>query len=226
MSAFSNAVAMGVHALEMDVHATSDGRLVVLHDPSVDRTTDGTGEVRRLSFAEVSRLDAGEGGEFQGQGERIPEFEEVLTAFPDTPIIVDIKQSEPSIVEPFGLVLRRHGRERNTIVASFHPGELAKFRSLFPQFATAASSREVLRFIVLGAAAWRGNPPMTAFEVPAKPGSLRVVSPRFLRNAARVDIPTHVWTVNDVSEATRLKDMGVQGVITDRPDLMLPVWRG
>ena len=81
MSAFSNAVAMGVHALEMDVHATSDGRLVVLHDPSVDRTTDGTGEVRRLSFAEVSRLDAGEGGEFQGQGERIPEFEEVPVSY-------------------------------------------------------------------------------------------------------------------------------------------------
>jgi glycerophosphoryl diester phosphodiesterase len=234
MLAFRNAVDLGVDVLEMDVHSTADGVLVVIHDRTVDRTTNGEGRVSDLTFDEIRTLDAAyhwpfgddEGDRpFRGTGVTIPSLEEVLTAFPDMPMIIEIKQADPPIVETFGRMLVEHDRAGNTIVASFHAETMHAFRERFPQFATSGVQPEIVRFFVLSkillGAAFR--PEMEVFQVPESFGRLRVVRPRFVRVAHRRGITTQVWTVNEADDMERLLEVGVDGIMTDRPDLLLEV---
>lgn len=234
MVAFENAVAIGVDALEMDVHATSDGVLVVIHDESVDRTTNGTGLVKEMTYAELGELDAAynwphhietDDHPYRGQGVRIPTLEEVLRAFPDVPMTIEIKQADPPVVTEFGELLQRFDREQNTIVASFHPEVMRDFREQFPDFATSGVEPEIRAFYVMKTifAGWLYPPPMEAFQVPETSGSLEVITPRFVRAAHRRGINVQVWTVNDAESMRRVLDAGVDGIITDRPDLLLEV---
>ncbi len=232
MPAFEYATALGVDVLEMDVHGTADGELVVIHDDTVDRTTNGTGAVKEITLAELQALDAAynwphhrETDEYpyRGQGVTIPTLREVLQAFPDMPMVIEIKQREPSIVYPFGEMLREFDREGRVIVASFHPQTMYEFREAFPEFATAAVEPEVRTFYVLSlllmARVYR--PPFSVFQVPERSGGIHVVRPRFLYPARMVNVETHVWTVNAWDDMRRLLSLGVDGIITDRPDLLL-----
>ncbi|MFW5684241.1 MAG: glycerophosphodiester phosphodiesterase [Spirochaetota bacterium] len=234
MPAFRNAVEMGVDALELDVHSTADGVLVVIHDETVDRTTNGSGLVKELTLAEIRGLDAAwnwphhvETDEYpyRGQGIKIPTLEEVLREFPDVPMAIEIKQADPPIVEPFGELLQRYDREQNTIVASFHPEVMHSFRESFPRFATSGVEPEIRTFYVMKTifAGWLYPPPMEAFQVPETSGDLQVITPRFVRAAHRRGINVQVWTVNDAESMRRILDAGVDGIITDRPDLLLEV---
>lgn len=232
MLAFEHAVDLGVDALEMDVHATADGVLVVIHDDSVDRTTNGSGLVKEMTFSRLRELDAAYNWPhhvdstdhpYRGQGVRIPSLEEVLRRFPDVPMTIEIKQADPPIVDRFGELLQRYDREQNTIVASFHPEVMSDFRERFPAFATSGVEPEVRTFYVMKTvfAAWLYPPPMEAFQVPEASGDLRVITPRFVRAAHRRGLNVQVWTVNDTDSMRRVLDAGVDGVITDRPDLAL-----
>ncbi|MFP4114337.1 MAG: glycerophosphodiester phosphodiesterase [Spirochaetota bacterium] len=234
MVAFRNAVELGVDALEMDVHATADGVLVVIHDETVDRTTNGSGAVRDLTFEELRALDAAYHWPhhldttvhpYRGQGVVVPTLEEVLRAFPDVPMTIEIKQSEPSIVDAFGRMLQRFDREQNTIVASFHPDVMREFRAKFPDFATSGVEPEIRTFYVLKTVflGWLYRPPMEAFQVPEASGNLKVITPRFVRAAHRRGVDVHVWTVNDRESALRVLGASVDGIITDRPDLILEI---
>ena len=126
--AFERAAAMGVDVLEMDLHSTADGVLVVMHDDTVDRTTDGSGPIQSLTLEEIKALDAGyrwsadEGQTFpfRGQGITVPTLEEVFAAFPDVALNIEIKQAEPSLVEPFCQLIRAYGMGERVLVASFH----------------------------------------------------------------------------------------------------------
>ena len=233
MAAFSHAVELGVDALELDVHSTRDGALVVIHDDSVDRTTNGTGKVLELTLEEIKALDAGfnwpftqdDNRPYRGTGVQIPTLEEVLIAFPDVPMVIEIKQKEPSIVRPFGDLLRAYDRSRNTTVASFHPSVLTEFRREFPEFATSGTEPEILRFFILNKL-FLGRtfrPTMDAFQVPERARNLRVVRRRFVRVAQSRGIAVHVWTVNEVQDMERMLAAGVDGIISDRPDLLLTV---
>jgi glycerophosphoryl diester phosphodiesterase len=234
MAAFEHAVELGVDALELDVHATADGVLVVIHDDTVDRTTNGTGAVSELTLEEIKALDAGynwplheESDEypFRGTGVTIPTLEEVLVAFPDMPMAIEIKQADPPIVEPFGNLLKEYDRAGNTIVASFHPEVMQEFREQFPEFATAGVEPEIRRFFVLNklflGRSYR--PPMNAFQVPERFGNLKVITPRFVRVAQSRGLAVHVWTINHPDDMERILDTGVDGIMTDRPDLLLDV---
>lgn len=232
MLAFRNAVELGVDALEMDVHATADGTLVVIHDDTVDRTTDGTGLVKELTLEEIRSLDGAyrwphhvetDEHPYRGQGVRIPTLEEVLREFPDMPMTIEIKQADPPIVTAFGELLQRYDREPNTIVASFHPSVMEEFREQFPDFATSGVEPEIRTFFVMKTvfAGWLYPPPMEAFQVPETSGNLRVITPRFVRAAHRRGINVQVWTINDRESMRRILDAGVDGIITDRPDLLL-----
>lgn len=231
MSAFEHAVELGVDALELDVHATRDGVLVVIHDDTVDRTTNGTGRVSNLTLEEIQALDAGynwpfdrsEDRPFRGTGVRVPTLEEVLSAFPDMPMVIEIKQADPSIVRTFGTMLRQFDRAKNTVVASFHPDVLVEFREAFPEFATSGSEPEILRFFILNKLflGWTFRPPMDAFQVPQRARGMRVVAPRFVRVAQSRGLAVHVWTVNDQEEMQTVRETGVDGIITDRPDLLI-----
>lgn len=232
MVAFRNAVELGVDALEMDVHGTADGELVVIHDETVDRTTNGSGLVREMTLEEIRELDAAyhwphheETDEYpyRGRGVKIPTLEEVLRAFPDVPMTIEIKQREPSVVRQFGELLQRYDREQHTIVASFHPDVMREFRRQFPRFATSGVEPEIRTFYVMKTvfAGWLYPPPMEAFQVPETSGDLQVITPRFVRAAHRRGINVQVWTINDRDSMRRILDAGVDGIITDRPDLLL-----
>jgi glycerophosphoryl diester phosphodiesterase len=208
--AFEQAVAQGADALELDVRATADGIPVVMHDTTVDRTTNGRGPVAGLSLVEIRRL-------YAGAGELVPTLEEVLTRFGQTPLLIEIKNPRvgPAVVE----LIQRHGAEARVLLGSFHLAALRPARKA--GLATAPSRIEV------GAAwaasrlwlpGWPGA--YRAFSVPEKDGMMRVVDARFLRLAARLRKPVHVWTVNDPGDAARLWNLGVCGIVTDYPRRM------
>lgn len=229
--AFEHAVALGVDVLEMDISGTSDGTLVVMHDLTVDRTTNGLGPITGMTLAEIQGLDAAynwsidDGATFpyRGRGVTVPALEEVFLAFPDMRMNIEIKQQEPSIVAPFCQLLRDHRMTDQVLVASFHPETMTEFRQACPEVATSAVEPEIRLFFALNMARLAAiyQAPAEAFQVPEYSGDLHVVTERFVRNAHRHNLDVHVWTVNEESAMQRLLDLGVDGIITDRPDLLL-----
>lgn len=229
--AFERAAAMGVDVLEMDVHATADGAIVVSHDETVDRLTDGSGLIKEMTLEEVQALDAGyrwnkdpaASYPYRGMGLTIPTLEAVFEAFPDTPLNVEIKQREPAITGALCALILRHRRQESVLVASFHPEVMTTFRRDCPGVATSATESEIRPFFVLNRlfldAVYR--PPAEAFQVPEYSGDLHVVTERFVRGAHRYNIQVHVWTVDETEEMERLLGLGVDGIITDRPDRLL-----
>ena len=231
MLAFRQAVALGIDGLELDVHSTRDGELVVIHDPFVDRVTNGTGAVHDHTLAELRELDAGyrwseDGGlsfPFRNQGITIPTLAEVFAAFPDLWINIDLKQARPSIVTPFVSLVSEYGMEKLVCVGSFHTEVVRQFRKACPQAATAASLLEarllyVLRRVGLGALYQGGA---AAMQLPERSGRTAVVTRPFVRAAHRNGVAVHVWTVNDVPQMQRLLAAGVDGLMTDYPDILL-----
>jgi glycerophosphoryl diester phosphodiesterase len=233
MYAFEQAADLGVDVLEMDIHGTADGVLVVMHDTTVDRTTDGTGELRQMTLAEVQALDAGyrwpyeETAEhpFRGQGITVPTLEEVFIAFPDMLMNIEIKQAEPPIVGPFCQLLRQYERTAKTLVASFSAEAMEAFRQECPEVATSTPEDEVRPFFILNTlflgAVYQA--PAEAFQVPEYSGNLHVVTRRFVDNAHAHNIDVHVWTVDEEEQMRRLLALGVDGIITDRPDRLMQV---
>lgn len=229
--AFEQAAALGVDVLEMDVHATVDGTIVVSHDETVDRLTDGTGLIKEMAFEEVQTLDAGYRWDkdpaasypYRGMGLTIPTLDAVFTAFPDMPVNVEIKQQEPSIVSSLCSLIRQHNRQDDVLIASFHPETMLDFRRRCPEVATSATESEIRPFFVLNRifldAVYRA--PAEAFQVPEYSGDLHVVTERFVRGAHRHNVQVHVWTVDETADMRRLLGLGVDGIITDRPDRLL-----
>ena len=233
--AMERAVTLGVDVLEMDVHATRDGVLVLSHDETVERLTDGSGLIKEMTLAEIEALDAAYDWTpddvppvdgiypLRGQGIAIPTLEEIFEAFPGMPMNIEVKQQEPPIVEPFCQLLRQYGKEDEVLVASFHPEVMVAFRQECPEVATSATEREILPFYILNqarlAAVYRA--PAHAFQVPEVSGGRRVVTERFVNAAHAHNVQVHVWTVDDPEKMARLIELGVDGIITDRPDLLL-----
>ena len=229
---FQRAAELGVDVLEMDVRASLDGVLVVVHDETVDRTTDGKGLVEELTFAELRSLDAGynwsseqKGYKFpyRGLGIQIPALKDVLARFPETNMAIEIKPDSEVVTRTLCDTLREARRAESVIVGSFHRRVLSNFRKICPEFATSASPREVLIFFLLNTVFLSDTykPVIEAFQVPEYQGGLRVVTSRFVSAARRKNVDVQVWTVNLRSDISRLLHMKVGGVITDRPDRML-----
>lgn len=229
--AYRRSVELGVDVLEMDIHMTVDGAIVVRHDPTVDATTDGSGAIRDLTLEEIKSFDAGyawtgDGGEthpFRRQGITIPTLEEVLTAFREVRLNIDIKSDEPVIVPQFADMLRDYDRLDSVLVASFHDTQLRKFRELCPHVATAGGVSETRTFTFLNALFLTCfyRPRAEAFQPPEYYGSLHVVTERFVHAAHAHHMEVHPWTVNEIEDMRRLLDWGVDGLITDYPDRML-----
>ncbi len=213
-----------VDMIELDVRASADGRCVVIHDDTVDRTTDGIGRVAALSIDELASLDAGfrfvgpEGGHpFRDAGLGIPTIEDVLEALPDTSLTVEVKAGAAQ--RPLFEALRRFNAADRVIVAGMDHRDRTMFGA-YPG-ARSGSNRDVRLFYLLhrafAARFWRRS--CEVFQVPEHHGALRIVTPRFIRDAARHDLPVHVWTVNDPLAMERLLEWGADGIITDRPDV-------
>ncbi len=229
--AFEHAVELGVDVLEMDVQSTKDGELVVLHDETVDRTTNGTGRVQELTLAEIQDLDAGytwtpDNGEsypFRGQGLRIPTLAEVLAAFPEARMNIEIKQGP--IVARLCRMLRDCGMAERVLIVAFDAHTMSHFRRLCPEIATAAVEEEIRMFYGLNLAHLGRfyRPPAEALEIPEYHGDRRVLTQPFVKAAHGRNLEVHVWVVNDVNDMQRMVDLGVDGIITDYPDRLKAV---
>jgi glycerophosphoryl diester phosphodiesterase len=231
--AFERALAMGADVLEMDMHSTADGVPVVLHDSTVDRTTDGIGPVQGLTLEELKALDAGyqwtsdEGQTFpyRDQGITVPTVEEVFAAFPTTPMNIEIKQTEPSLVAPFCHLIRDYGMARRVLVASFDEQAMDAFRGECPEVATSTAEGEVIVLFVLSKVRLEGmfSPEASAVQVPEYRSGLHVLTQRFVDAAHRRNLQVHAWTINDVDDMRQLVALGIDGIITDYPDRLLEV---
>ena len=229
--AFERAVALGVDVLEMDVHSTADGELVVIHDSTVDRTTDGTGTVQDLTLAEVRALDAayrwssddGTTYPYRGQGITVPALEEVFATFPTQAMNVEIKQIEPSITAPLCRMIRDYGMEDKILVASFHAEVIEAFREECPEVATSASESEVIVLFVLSNTFLGAAYSTTAqsAQVPEHRSGLHVLTPSLVDTSHKRNLQVHAWTINEVDDMHRLLDLGVDGIITDYPGRLL-----
>jgi glycerophosphoryl diester phosphodiesterase len=234
MAAFGGAVEMGYRYLETDLHATRDGALVLIHDDTLERVTDGSGPVWEHTLAELKGFDASyhfspDGGcthPYRGQGVTVPTLEEVVEAFPDVRLNVDIKQGEPPVVAALVDFIEKRGLQERFLVTSFVDRRLREFRRLSGGgVATSAAQREALRFWLASRLRLERLLRISydALQVPARYGSLTVVDRRFVAAAHRRGIEVHVWTVDEPPEMRRLLDLGVDGLMSDRPDLLLEV---
>ncbi|WP_229778847.1 glycerophosphodiester phosphodiesterase [Deinococcus knuensis] len=235
MLAYRHAADLGVDMLEMDLHGTRDGGLVLSHDATLDRLTDTRGAIADLTLKEVLAADAGyaftpDGGvtfPYRAQGVPPAQLGEVLAAFPDTWLTIEIKQAQPSIAAPFCEALRAAGAADRVVVASFSDAALAEFRTLCPEVMTSMTERELRPLVLLskvGLSGLAGAPGQVA-QVPVRAGGIEVVTPGFVRAMHARGVAVQVWTVNDPAEMRRLIGMGVDGLITDRPDLLRDVLR-
>lgn len=231
LQAFEYSARMGVDVLELDVHATKDGALVVMHDRSVDRTTDGRGRVGEMTLAELKKLDAGflfspDGGRsfpFRAKGVTVPTLEEIFAALPQMTFNIEPKQAEPSIIQPLCRLIRERKMINKTIVGSFRQAALDEFRRECPEVATSASPSEVSQFLLMAKTGIGASysPPMQALQIPERAGSLQIVTKDFVETAHRLNLKVHVWTVNETEDMRRLLDVGVDGIMTDYPDRLL-----
>jgi len=231
LEAFKYSAQMGVDVLELDVHSTSDGALVVMHDAMVDRTTNGAGRVNQMTLAELKKLDAGfkftpDGGRsfpFRGKGITIPTLQEIFDALPDKTFNVEPKQAEPSITTPLCVMIRDQKMTEKVIVGSFRQQAIDEFRAQCAEVATAATPAEVRDFLALYKIGLGETyrPPMQVLQIPQRLGALQIVSKDFIATARKLNLQVHVWTINETEDMQRLIEMRVDGIMTDYPDRLL-----
>jgi glycerophosphoryl diester phosphodiesterase len=247
LHAIRHALGAGATAIELDVHATADGELVVCHDATVDRTTAAQGSIASFTLAQLRDMDFSfwwiPGADvtpgrpaadypFRGRAPAdsafgIATLREVLEQFPGVVLNLDVKQTAP-VVEPYEQALARllaeYERSDDVIVASFLDTATEAFRTFAPSVPTSAGT-------IATAEAWRAvqarepmpDIPAVAYQVPERQGDLVVVDERFVAGAHDAGKAVHVWTVNDTESMERLLDLGVDGIISDVPTTLCEV---
>jgi glycerophosphoryl diester phosphodiesterase len=228
MVAFEWVMGLGLRYLETDVHATRDGKVVTFHDDDLEGLTDGRGKVWQHDWADLAGLDAAfcfepaHGYPRRGTGVRIPLLEEVLAAFPQCLLNLDLKQ--PGMEDLLAAELVRLGAEDRVLVGSFHDNRLARFRRASGgRVATSAGPSEVLAALAAVRLGRRLRGAADAYQVPERSGPIKVVSRRFLDAAHAAGKQVHVWVVNDTAAMDRLLDLGADGIVSDRADLLVEV---
>lgn len=217
--AFANAIAAGASHVETDVQASRDGVSVICHDGDLSRVASRAERVGALSFAELAEIDLGDGQHFVS-------LAEALAAFPDTRFNIDVKDA--AAVAPTAAAVRAAGATHRVLITSFSERRRRETALLLPGVASSASAP---RFTLALLAAKLGLSPVvrralrgvSAVQVPQKAGPIRVTTPRVIRAMHRAGVEVHVWTVNDEREMTALLDLGVDGLVTDRTDLAVPL---
>lgn len=232
LPAFLQAIKMGSDLVELDLRMTKDGHVVVIHDASVDRTTNGQGLVAELTLAQIKALDAGfaftrDGGKtfpFKGQGITVPTLEEVLLALPEQLLMLEVKVGTTRMVRQVIATLRRlKALDRISIELFSIKTKVAKLmRSLEPNLTTGHTRAELVKFVALAKLGLSGRFLRRGFaiEMPPRRNRLAVSSKRTLKAAARHGIPMFVWTVNNEKDMRRFLDWGAAGLFTDHPEVL------
>lgn len=233
LPAFESAVRMGIDVVETDIHLTKDGVLVIWHDPTLERNTDGSGRIEDHTLEELRRFDAGytftqDGGKtfpFRGKGVRICTLAEALEHCPGQRFNIDLKTKCPEIVDEFIKVIREHDAVDRVVGASFHLSNLKRLRRLAPDFLTSVTTAEVVPLLfrqkthTLPKAFKR----KIIFQIPMAAGPVKVVTPAFVKAMHQRGAVVMVWTINDEETMRRLFAMGVDSVMTDDPALVIKV---
>ena len=233
MLAYQNAVDLGVDVLEMDIHITKDGELILMHDETVDRTTDGTGEIESMTLTDLKKLDAaydwspdeGKTFPYRGQGIQVATLEEIFQAFPEMRMTIEIKKTNSPMAKPFCDLIREYNMQDKVLVASFHDERLKEFRTECPEVATSSAKNETTVFVLLTKAFLGGfySPIFYSLQVPEESGGITVMTPAFVRAAHARNLAVEPWTINDEETMRKFIEWGVDGIITDRPDILLEV---
>ena len=211
IKAFDRGLAAGADGFELDVHLSRDGIVMVHHDALLDRTTRATGPLAHRTAAELAQFD-------------VPTLKEVLERYPKTPIIVELKENGEALARAVVQEIRGADAAARVCIGSFSVTALRAARRLAPDIPTGCGRFEVRMALYRS---WLGLSPgqvnYQAFQVPETSGTTRVVSPRFVRLAHKAGVVVQVWTVDEPEDIRRLLDWGVDGIISDRPDLAADV---
>lgn len=232
LASFALAVSYGVHGLEMDVHMTRDGEIVVAHDSDGKRMCDQAQTIRNTRYSELSQWDAGWGfvnshGQrpFAGKGYSIPRFADILDQFPDLIINVDLKQRSPSMVSKMIEIVRRAGAEERVILASFSQYTLLHLRAAGYRGSTALAPIDLSGALFLPK--WiaarlplRGQ----AAQIPVQQGPYRLATPDKIARLHALGLRVDFWTINDPKQAQELLAMGADGIMTDDPKRLSAVF--
>ena len=227
-AAFDHALSLGVQGFECDVRLSSDGVPVVIHDATLDRTTNAAGSVAAKTADELARFDAGwrfgrgEGFPFRGRGCGVPRLVELLDRYPTIPAILEIKGGRPESAARTVEAVRATRAEDRVIIAGFSDIVIQTVRRLAPDIPTSASRAEGRSAIRRAYLRLRPKPSTyRAFLIPFRQAGRRRFNRRFVRVATAAGIPVHAWTINDPADMRLLAAWGVNGLVTDRPDVAM-----
>lgn len=238
MTAFKQAAQLGVDVLEFDIHITKDGELVTIHDQTVDRTTNGSGFVHELTLEEIQKLDAGYhfkdlNGDYsyRGKGATIASLEEVFQAFPNMRMVIEIKDDNPSeqlgdISEKLWSLIQKYDKVDEVLIASFDQEIIDQFREVSSgKVVLSAGETEIRNFIIFNKLFLSNlyKPNADAFQIPTKESIFNLSKPSIMKEAKRRNVNVQYWTIDDKETMRRLIEDGANGIITNRPDLMLEV---
>lgn len=223
IEAFEAALRAGADRLELDVHLSADGEVMVFHDHDLERTTNARGPIAARSREEIQNLDAGYHFEsphgdkpFRGKGLRVPTFAEVLAQFPETPLNVEIKENDPKLVQAVSDLFDRYGAKERVLLAAESHSLMKKIRAMIPGAITGMSLEEVLEFMGSG-----GNPGYApqgfALQVPTEISGLPIITRHFVDIAHALGVEVHAWVINEEAEMQSLVQLGVDGIMTDFP---------
>jgi glycerophosphoryl diester phosphodiesterase len=213
MAAFDNGLALGADGLELDVHLSHDGQVVVHHDATLDRTTALHGPLAAQRAADLVRAG-------------VPTLAGVLDRYPDARVIIEMKVNTPAFAEAVTRVVRAAGAAPRVCLGSFGLRVLRAARRIDPAIATSAAREEVQWALYRSWCRWPvSRAPYGGYQVPEWAGRTRVVSRRFVADAHRADLAVQVWTVDTEDAARRMLAWGVDALITDRPDIIVPICR-
>jgi len=230
LAAFDLGLQAGADGLELDVHLSADGIPVVHHDDTLDRTTSEGGPLAARTAAELARIDAGyhftsNGGfPFRQQGAGIPSLREVLLRYRDVPIVIEMKVDTPEMGQAVARDVAAADAVDRVCLAGYGARSAAVARAAIPGVATSATHPEVRLAVYRGFAGWPvRHVQYGGYQVPERNGLIRIVSPRFVREAHAAGLKVQVWTVDDEPDMRRLLYWGVDGLISNRPDLAVRV---
>ncbi len=234
MFAYDQSAQLGVDGFDMDAHITQDGQIVLIHDESVNRTTDGNGQVENMTLAEIKKLDAaykwtndsGVSFPYRGKNIGVPTLEEVFAKYPQMRYLIEIKLTKTPMALPLCTLIHQYNLQGQVIIASFHDDAMKNFRETCPDVATSAAKTEVTAFVLLGKVGLSGliSPQYQSLQVPFETSEtygIPVMTEAFIRSAHAKNLKVETWTLDDPELFKQYAAWGLDGVDTDRPDLIM-----
>jgi len=235
MVAFDHGLSLGADGLEFDVHLSRDGVVVIHHDDMLERTTDARGPLASCTADELSRVDAAHWFTpdasvpspeypFRGQAIGIPTLRALLERHRAPKLIIELKTPDAELARGTIDEIRRADAVDRVVLGSFYGRALHAARAYEPRIPTGAAREETRWALYRSRVRWPlGRTKYREFQVPERSGGTLIVTPQFIAHAHRAGLPVRVWTVNDEADMRRLLEWGVDGLISDRPDLAVPI---